>query len=121
MLFLTNRFLPISVNVMAFEVVWHPFASIDYEEVMEYVCQNFGWAASKKLYDDVLERINVLSGFPKLGVQFKGITYQGNEIRILNIHQNAIVYAVGEQRITIIVFWNNHQNPVRLAKLIDSR
>ena len=65
---------------MAFDVVWHPSASIDFGEVMEYVLQNFGWATSKKFYDDVMERIHVLSGFPKLGVQFKGITYQGNEI-----------------------------------------
>lgn len=106
---------------MAFDVVWHPFASVDLEEVMEYVYQNFGWKASKKLFEDVIERIDALSTFSNLGVQFEGVTYRGNEVRILNIRQNAIVYAANKERITIIVFWDNRKNPVRLEKLIGSR
>ena len=46
--------------VMAFEVVWHPLASADLEDEIDYVLYEFGWAASKKLYSEVLERENVL-------------------------------------------------------------
>lgn len=88
---------------------------------MEYVCQNFGWTASKKLYEDVIERIDVLSVFPNLGVQYEGVTYQGIEVRIMNVHQNAIVYVVNEKQITIIAFWDNRKNPFSLMKLINSR
>lgn len=106
---------------MVFDVVWHPSASVDLGKVMDYVCHNFGWKASKSLYEDVIDRIGALSTFPNLGVQYEGVTYQGKEVRILNIHQNAMVYAVDEERITIIVFWNNRRNPIRLEKLIGSR
>lgn len=89
---------------MVFEVVWHPSASIDFDEAIDYVGQQFGWAASKKLYDEVLDTVNRISAFPEIGVLSEGIIYLGNEVRVFNIRQNAIVYAVGDGLITIIVF-----------------
>ena len=121
MLFPTNRFLLISVNVMAFDVVWHPSASVDLEEVMGYVCQNFGRAALKELYDKIMERMEVLSSFPSHGVRYAGVSYQGNEVRIIYIRQNAIVYSFDGKQITVLVFWDNRRNPVCLEKLIVSR
>lgn len=106
---------------MAFEVVWHPSASVDFDEAVDYVFQQFGWAASKKQYEEVLETVNHISVFPEIGVLSEGITYLGNVVRVFNIRRNAIVYAIGETQITIIVFWDNHQNPVRLKKIVDSR
>ena len=106
---------------MAFEVVWHPLASVDLEDAIDYLFREFGWTASQKLYSEVEERINHLSEFPKLGVKCDGITYHGDEVRVWNVHQNAIVYAVGEKQITIIVFWNNHRDPSCLEVLIGSR
>ena len=106
---------------MAFEIVWHPSANVDFGETIEYVCQKIGWVASKKLFDEVIERMEALSVFPNLGVQYEGVTYHGNKVRIINICQNAVIYTVDEKQITIIVFWNNRQNPDRLAKLINSR
>ena len=106
---------------MAFEVVWHPSASIDFEEVIDYVCQQFGWDASRRLFFTVMEAASHLSSFPQIGLLYEGIAYHGSEVRILNIHQNALVYAVEEKKITIIVFWDNRQNPARLKTTIDSR
>lgn len=106
---------------MAFEVVWHPLASIDLEGEIDYVFYEFGWDASKRLYNEMMERINHLSQFPKLGVRCDGITYHGDEVRIWIVRQHAIVYAVGEKQITIIVFWNNHREPSYLEILIGSR
>ena len=106
---------------MAFEVVWHPSAKIDLGEEIDYVIQNFGWTASKKLYDKVMDCVDDLSAFPNLGVVYEGVTYHGNEVRLLNIRQNTVVYSFGDNKITIIVFWNNFQNPDRLAQLIGSR
>lgn len=106
---------------MVFEVVWHPSASIDFDEAIDYVSQQFGRAASKKLYDEVLETVNRISAFPEIGVLSEGITYLGNEVRVFNIRKNAIVYAVGDGLITIIVFWNNRQNPMRLKTIVSSR
>lgn len=106
---------------MAFEVVWHPSASVDLGEVIGYVCQNFGWTASRKLYEDVMARIDVFSVFPNLGVEMEGVTYQGITVRMMNIHQNAIVYSFDGKQIIIIVFWDNRRNPVRLEKIISSR
>ena len=106
---------------MAFEVVWHPSASIDFVEVVDYVCQQFGWDASRKLYFAVMEVASQLSTFPKIGILYEGVTCRGNEVRVLNIHQNALVYAVEEKQITIIVFWDNRRNPAWLKKIIGSR
>lgn len=106
---------------MAFEVVWHPSASNDFDEVIDYVSQQFGWAASKKLYDEVLETVNRISAFPEIGVLSERITYLGNEVRIFNIRQNSIVYSIGGTQITIIVFWNNRQNPAQLKTIVSSR
>lgn len=106
---------------MAFEVVWHALASVDLEDEIEYVFYEFGWEASRKLYIEVMERINHLSQFPKLGVRNDGITFHGDEVRIWNVRQHAIVYAVGEKKITIIVFWDNHRDPSCLERLIGSR
>ena len=106
---------------MAFEVVWHPSAKIDLGEVIDYVNQSFGWTASKKLYDKVMDCVDDLSSFQDLGVVYEGVTYHGDEVRLFNIHQNTLVYSLGDDKITIIVFWNNYQNPDRLAQLIGSR
>lgn len=106
---------------MAFEVVWHPLANADLEDEIDYVLYGFGWAASKKLYSEVMGRINHLSQFPKLGVKCDGITYYGDEVRIWNVHQHAIVYAVSEKQITVLVLWNNHRDPSYLEVLIGSR
>ena len=106
---------------MAFEVVWHPSASIDFDEAVDFVCQQFGWAASKKLYEEVMETVNYISEFPEIGVLSEDINYLGNEVRVFNIRQNAIVYAISDTQITIIVFWNNRQNPVRLKTIVGLR
>ena len=106
---------------MVFEVVWHPSASIDLEGEIEYVCQQFGWDASKKCYEEVMERIGLLSSFPYLGVLFEGIAYHGNEVRMFYFRQNTIVYSIANDQITIIAFWNNRQDPLRLEKTIGSR
>ena len=106
---------------MVFEIVWHPSAKIDLEEVIDYVNQNFGWTASKKLYDKVMDCVDDFSSFPNLGVIYEGVTYHGGEVRLLNIRQNTLVYSFGDDKITIIVFWNNYQNPDCLAQVIGSR
>lgn len=101
---------------MVFEVVWHPSASIDLEGEIEYVCQQFGWDASKKCYEEVMERVDLLSSFPHLGVFFEGIAYHGNEVRLFNIRQNAVVYSLDNGQITIIAIWNNRQDPLDWKK-----
>lgn len=106
---------------MAFEVIWHPSASIDFEEVIGYVFHKFGKTAAKKLYEEVMERMETVSRFPNIGVKYEGRTYHNNEVRVMNIRQNALVYAVDKYEITIIVFWSNRQNPKCLPKLVGSR
>lgn len=106
---------------MAFNVIWHPYANADLEREIDYLFQEFGREASKNLFDEVMGRIYHLSKFPKLGVKCDGITYHGKEVRVWNVRQNAIVYAIDEKQITIIVFWNNYQDPKNLLALIGSR
>ncbi len=106
---------------MVFEVVWHPSASIDLDGEIEFVYQQFGRDASKKCYEEVMERVNLLSSFPRLGVLFEGVAYHGNEVRLLFIRQNTMVYSVDNEQITIIALWNNRRDPSRLERLVDSR
>lgn len=106
---------------MAFEVIWHPSASIEFEEVIGYVFHKFGRTAARKINEEVMERMETVSKFPNIGVKYEGITYHNNEVRMMSIRQNALVYAVDKCKITIIVFWSNRQNPMHLAKLVGSR
>ena len=106
---------------MVFEVIWHPSASIDLSDEVEFVYKEFGWAASRKLYFDVMEAVSRLSIFPEIGVLYEGFIYRDREVRVLNIRQNALVYSIEEKQITIIVFWNYRQNPTRLKTVIASR
>ena len=88
---------------------------------MDFIVSKFGWTTSKRTYMEVMECVNSISVFPEIGVLFEGIAYHGNEVRMFNIRQNAIVYSVDCALITIIVFWDNRQNPACLAKLIENR
>lgn len=68
---------------MVFEAIWHPSASIDFNEVVDYVYRQFGWDASRKLYVEVMEAVSRLSTFPELGVLYEGITYRCGKVRVL--------------------------------------
>ena len=106
---------------MAFEVVWHPSAQIDLVEVTDYIYQNYGWSAAKEFFDEVKDRVDDLSVFPELGYEYEGMTYKGKAVRALCVRQDTIVYVVEEKQITVVVFWDNRQNPARLERLISSR
>jgi len=70
---------------------------------------------SKRLNIKIMERTSLLKSQPKLGVRsdFKSV-------RIVSLGHYSILYKIEEQKIIIVGFWDNRQDPDKLLRYITN-
>ena len=109
-------------NAMAYKYRWLDEALNDMAHEIEYVRNEFGLNAARKLEKKVHEGIVQLCRFPHSGVCYENdLSFNGNEVRVLHLRQISVIYGFDNETITLIAIWNNYQNPERLDETIKSR
>ena len=107
---------------MAYKYRWIAEALDDMSKEIEYVAKEFGLKTARQVENRVHERVLQLCQFPFSGVRYEeDVSYNGHEVRVLHIRQISLIYSFDNETITLIVLWNNYQNPDGLNEVINSR
>jgi len=98
------------------KIEWSEGAFSDYDEIIDYIINEFGLRAARDFRTKLLKNISVLSNQPYAGKE--EFTNSNTQIvyRSLACKQYSIVYTLVGEKLIIISFWNNRKDP---ASLID--
>ena len=109
------------VKDMAYKYRWLSQALDDMSHEIGYVYAEFGEKSARKAESVLRQRVDYLCTFPNLGMNYEGLTFRGNEVRIMHIKKVSIIYCVEDDVITLIAIWNNRRDENTLETMIKSR
>jgi len=93
---------------MSLEVIFTPKAKDSFLSIILLIRSNWGDRSAERLVDKTYRTLNAISRHPYL---FKA--YQENDVRIgLITRQTSVVYRVLHDRIEVLFFWDNRQEPI---------
>ena len=106
---------------MAFEINWLESAQKELDAEIEFVYCEFGETSARNAYSNIMEFVDNLDMFPKLGIECKGYMYRGHEVRALHVKQVTIFYSFDEKsQVTILSVWNNYQDPEKVSEMLGN-
>lgn len=100
---------------------WLPEAREDLAAELEYVYNEFDSKTAERVYLKVLESIDILCRFPRLGKVFSGVAYHGEDVRTLSMGQTALIYCLRNDILLVVAVWNNRRDEKGLNAMIQSR
>ena len=106
---------------MVYEIKWIAEARESLNLEMDYVFVEFGRQALDKAYNTLMERVEQLRIFPRLGVRCGDLDYRGYEIRMLHVKKVSVVYTIIENSVQILYVWNNQRDSGRMAEILGLR
>jgi len=97
-------------------LIWKYVALNTFIEEINYILLKWNNKEVQKFKDLVVENLERLSKNPKMGVYLE----KDNIYYLMISKQTTLYYKVSEndQRIDLLVFWNNQKNPDDLIKLL---
>ena len=95
------------------EAIWSNEAKETFADVIEDIEKNFTTKESRAFIEETFDVINVIEKFPKL--------YKKSKLKgMKNVHQalihphTTLFYEISKQRIELLFFWFNKDNPAKL-------
>jgi plasmid stabilization system protein ParE len=92
---------------MAKRIIWSESAERIFTQILEfYIERNGSKVYSRKLNDEVLTLLSILSKQPFLGIRTEII-----DVRLFIKRNYKIFYQIEEEKIIILLIWDCRQNP----------
>ncbi len=99
---------------MSYAVYWSPSSKDEYAELLKYIESEYGLESALNFMDKTDEVVNSIATFPNSGIATKK-----EKIRMYVItRQTSLLYEVNEERIELLHFWDNRQDPEKLEDAI---
>ena len=93
---------------MALTIVWSKRASLKFDQILSYLIVEWGEKSAKDFFLKVFDFLETLSEFPEIG----SIENKEKNIRGFTIQrQVTIYYRLKDDKILILLFFDNRQNP----------
>ena len=94
---------------MAYKVIWAPEAVHTFDNIIDYLSDNWSVKEISKFIDDAEHTISLLEKNPFL---FRGSSKQNVHEALITKH-NLLLYQIIEtsQRVELMSFWDTRQNP----------
>ena len=89
------------------QIVWSGEAKSDYSRNIEYLLEKWGLDAAREFADNVANILNQIVMMPGM---FPTSGYKKVR-KVIACRQISILYKVEEQRIVLLRFWDNRQDP----------
>lgn len=99
---------------------WLDSAELDLTNIIRYVETTFGSDTALQVFDDIMLRVEALSGFPYLGTLDPSVKYQGLEIYTLHERHTRVFYAIADGEIIVVLVWNNQRDDSLIKAAIES-
>ncbi len=93
---------------MALEIYWTKRADKKFDKIIEYLLNEWDENVAKAFIKKVYDFLDILTDFPKIGtIENKGKGIRGFTI----VKQINVFYRISGNRIILLNFFNNRQNP----------
>lgn len=94
---------------MAYEIIWSPEAIRTFDNIIEYLSENWSVKEVNNFIDDIEQNILLLEKSPYL---FRGSDKENLHEALITKH-NLLLYQIIEKpnRVELIGFWDTRQNP----------
>lgn len=99
---------------MKLPVNWSKIAKEDFANLLEEIETQFGLDAALSMMDKVEELLEQIATFPSMYPPSN--KYPTNRKAVIS-KQTSLIYQVESQEITLLLFWDNRQNPETLENL----
>ena len=99
---------------MEYKIKWLSNASLTYLDEIDFNFEKWNYKEVQKFILLVDENLKRLSVNPKIGIPIK------NMFRLVLSKQTTLFYTIQEKenRVDLIIFWNNSKNPDGLIRLL---
>jgi len=91
------------------QIIWSKNAQITFDAVVVYLENNFGTTVAKKFIDKANSSIQIIATFPNL---YKAISLKQSVRKATISKVCSFYYEVNEDKIIILYFWDNRQEPI---------
>ena len=93
---------------MALEIVWSKRANLKFDQIITYLIEEWGEQSAKQFIGKVFTILEILSEFPEIGsVENKEKSIRGLTV----VKQVNLYYRIKNDKIILLVFFDNRQNP----------
>ena len=99
---------------------WLNSAELDLTNIIRYVGVTLGSDTAFQVFDDIMLRVEALSGFPYLGTLDPSVKYQGLEVFVLHERHTRVHYSITPNEIIIVLVWNNQRDDSLIKAAIES-
>jgi len=94
---------------MALEVYWTKAAEEKFSDIIDYLHKRWGDSSVRSFVRKAFGTIGIVAEFPELGV----LEYSSTLRSFLIVKQITLIYRVDGNRLIIVTFFDNRQNPLR--------
>ncbi|HPE74823.1 MAG TPA: type II toxin-antitoxin system RelE/ParE family toxin [Draconibacterium sp.] len=95
---------------MALTLYWSTRADKKFDEIIEYLLQEWGETVTKAFVKKVYDFLDILVEFPEIG----SIEHVERNIRgFVIVKQLTVFYKIENEKIVLLNFFDNRQNPKR--------
>ena len=94
---------------MALEVYWTKAAEEKFSDITEYLQKRWGDSSVRSFVRKAFGTIGIVAEFPELGV----LEFSSTLRSFLIVKQITLIYRVDGNRLIIVTFFDNRQNPLR--------
>lgn len=100
-------------------VEWTTRAQDDLAEVLRYIVEKFGLDTAVRVNGEILEDVDNLSRFPRLGRTIFIEPNSGLEYRSLSLKQSSAIYIIEDDVVKILLIWNNRRDIKKLHAILS--
>lgn len=102
------------------EVVWSRLARDTFVEVLQFIEELFNRKVAQRAADSIIEYVNLLGAFPRIGYVDDLLSTEETEVRLMNCRKSAIYYTIEDQTVIIVAIFDTRRNPAVIKEIIHS-
>ncbi len=103
------------------DLIWTNEAENDLTNIVANVEEQFGRFVAVKVYNRLLEHINLLGCLPYMGVKVKDLSSSEIEVRYLINTPNLIFYSIDQTSVNIISIFDYRMSPDGIKQNLQKR
>ena len=93
---------------MALKIVWSKRASLKFDQIINYLIEEWGELPAKQFIGEVFSFLEILSEFPEIGsIENKEKSIRGFTV----VKQVNLFYRIKNDKIILLLFFDTKQNP----------
>ena len=96
---------------MLYTIIWSPLARTTYYQILDYLNEEWTFREIENFIDRTEEALTHISQNPLLYMYSK----ENDTYKCVLVKQVNLFYRLKSERVELLIFWNNYQDPSKLV------